>query len=103
MAMAFDCKFIETSSVLKHNVDELLVGMTKQIILRQAQDLGGSRGKVIDKYIFYLNQSFSSLLKVKENRYSSFKTLMRAKAALMSMFRKSSSKDLQSCDYLHVL
>ena len=53
MAMAFDCKFIETSSVLKHNVDELLVGMTKQIILRQAQDLGGSRGKVIDKYTYF--------------------------------------------------
>ena len=52
MAMAFDCKFIETSSVLKHNVDELLVGMTKQIILRQAQDLGRSSGKVIDKDIF---------------------------------------------------
>ena len=49
MAMAFDCKFIDTSCVLKHNVDELLVGMAKQILLRQAQDLGGSSRKVLWK------------------------------------------------------
>ena len=47
MAMAFDYKFIDTSCVLKHNVDELLVGMAKQILLRQAQDLGGSSRKVL--------------------------------------------------------
>ena len=46
MAMAFDSKFIDTSCVLKHNVDELLVGLTKQILLRQAQDIVGSREKV---------------------------------------------------------
>ena len=46
MAMAFDCKFIDTSCVLKHNVDELLVGMAKQILLRRGQDAGGSCGKV---------------------------------------------------------
>ena len=46
MAMAFDCKFIDTSCVLKHNVDELLVGTAKQILLRRAQDAGGSCEKV---------------------------------------------------------
>lgn len=48
MAMAFDSKFIDTSCVLKHNVDELLVGLTKQILLRQAPDIVGSREKVLN-------------------------------------------------------
>ena len=34
----FDCKFIETSVGLNHNVDELLVGVLKQILLRQEDD-----------------------------------------------------------------
>ena len=54
MAMAFDSKFIDTSCVLKHNVDELLVGLTKQILLRQAQDNPGSREKVYNLYNFIL-------------------------------------------------
>ena len=51
MAMAFDSKFIDTSCVLKHNVDELLVGLTKQILLRQAQDNAGSHEKVNNFFI----------------------------------------------------
>ena len=39
-ATCFDAKFIETSTVLKHNVDELLVGVTKQMFLRKEQDKG---------------------------------------------------------------
>ena len=35
LASSFDCKFIETSVGLNHNVDELLVGVLKQILLRQ--------------------------------------------------------------------
>ena len=35
-----DAKFIETSSALKHNVDELLVGATKQMLLRKDQEDG---------------------------------------------------------------
>ena len=53
MAMAFDSKFIDTSCVLKHNVDELLVGLTKQILLRQAQDIEGSREKVSNFSILF--------------------------------------------------
>lgn len=34
MACAHDCKFIETSSGIQHNVDELLVGTLKQCRLR---------------------------------------------------------------------
>ena len=61
MAMAFDSKFIDTSCVLKHNVDELLVGLTKQILLRQAQDIVGSRGKVLKS-----SSIFKSLIWVAE-------------------------------------
>ena len=39
-ATALDAKFIETSSALKHNVDELLVGVTKQMLLRKDQEDG---------------------------------------------------------------
>ncbi|XP_068118851.1 GTP-binding protein REM 1 [Hyperolius riggenbachi] len=34
-AVVFDCKFIETSAVLQHNVQELFEGMVRQIRLRQ--------------------------------------------------------------------
>ena len=34
LACSYSAKFIETSAGLKHNVDELLVGITKQILLR---------------------------------------------------------------------
>ena len=38
LASSFDCKFIETSVGLNHNVDELLVGVLKQILIRQEVD-----------------------------------------------------------------
>lgn len=38
-AAVFDCKFIETSAALQHNVDELFEGVVRQIRLRQ----GGKR------------------------------------------------------------
>ena len=34
LANCYDAKFIETSAGLEHNVDELLVGVLKQILLR---------------------------------------------------------------------
>lgn len=38
LATSRECKFIETSSGLNHNVDELLVGVLKQIRLRESRD-----------------------------------------------------------------
>ncbi|XP_057379954.1 pneumococcal serine-rich repeat protein-like [Daphnia carinata] len=38
LATEHDCKFIETSSGIQHNVDELLVGVLKQIRLREDLD-----------------------------------------------------------------
>lgn len=43
LATEHDCKFIETSSGIQHNVDELLVGVLKQIRLRE--DLSKKRRK----------------------------------------------------------
>ena len=40
LASSYEAKFIETSAGLKHNVDELLVGVLKQILLRQDPDPG---------------------------------------------------------------
>lgn len=37
-AASRDCKFIETSSGIQHNVDELLVGILKQCRLKETRD-----------------------------------------------------------------
>ncbi|XP_043842485.1 GTP-binding protein REM 1 isoform X2 [Dromiciops gliroides] len=43
-AMVFDCKFIETSAALQHNVTELFEGIVRQIRLRQlGREAGGPR------------------------------------------------------------
>ena len=46
LARSYDAKFIETSAGLKHNVDELLVGVLKQILLRQESSENPPRVKV---------------------------------------------------------
>lgn len=38
LAQSRDSKFIETSSGIQHNVDELLVGILKQIRLKETRD-----------------------------------------------------------------
>ena len=42
VAKAYDCKYTETSGALNHNVDELLVGILKQIRLKLAEKSKGS-------------------------------------------------------------
>lgn len=53
LATSRECKFIETSSGLKHNVDELLVGVLKQIRLRESRKKKlrrqGSKSKLMSK------------------------------------------------------
>ncbi|XP_053980370.1 uncharacterized protein LOC128877249 isoform X1 [Hylaeus volcanicus] len=53
LATSRECKFIETSSGMQHNVDELLVGVLKQIRLREMRDKKlkrqGSKGKILSK------------------------------------------------------
>jgi Rad/Gem-related GTP binding protein 1 len=48
VARTYDCKFIETSTVLNHNVDELLVGILRQIRLRAANQSKHSDSKSPD-------------------------------------------------------
>lgn len=45
LATQYECKFIETSVGINHNVDELLVGLLTQIRLKQATDKGARRGR----------------------------------------------------------
>ena len=47
LAMDHDCKFIETSSGIQHNVDELLVGVLKQIRLREDLDKKRRKKKLL--------------------------------------------------------
>ncbi|XP_078045545.1 uncharacterized protein LOC144474516 [Augochlora pura] len=53
IAASRECKFIETSSGIQHNVDELLVGVLKQIRLRETRDKKlkrqGSKRKALSK------------------------------------------------------
>jgi hypothetical protein len=42
VAKAYDCKYTETSGALNHNVDELLVGILKQIRLKLAEKSKGN-------------------------------------------------------------
>ena len=44
VASSYDCKYTETSGELNHNVDELLVGILKQIRLKLAEKVRYSSG-----------------------------------------------------------
>ncbi|CAH1778648.1 unnamed protein product [Owenia fusiformis] len=43
-AQTYDCKFIETSAVLNHQIDDLLAGIVKQIRLKRKKDGRKKRG-----------------------------------------------------------
>lgn len=96
MARSYDCKFIETSVGINHNVDELLVGILTQIRLkiqqamkprRNKSPLGSCMGKDNESPKKWRNSRLSASLKVKG-------LLGRVWA------RDSKSK---SCENLHVL
>ena len=54
LATSRDSKFIETSSGIQHNVDELLVGILKQIRLKENRDKKQARksGKQVSSNTF---------------------------------------------------
>lgn len=89
MATSRECKFIETSSGLKHNVDELLVGVLKQIRLRESREKKlrrqGSKSKLLSK----LHNSKTVL------------SLNLAREILNKMCLNDSKS--KSCENLHVL
>ncbi|CAH1111291.1 unnamed protein product [Psylliodes chrysocephalus] len=87
LAVARDCKFIETSSGIQHNVDELLVGILKQIRLRESRD------------------KKKSTLKKDNNKLHSSKTSLSlniAREILQKICLNDISKS-KSCENLHVL
>lgn len=84
LAVSRDCKFIETSSGIQHNVDELLVGILKQIRLRESRD----KKKVTTKN--KLHGSKTSL------------SLNIAREILQKICMNDISKS-KSCENLHVL
>lgn len=89
LAVARDCKFIETSSGIQHNVDELLVGILKQIRLRE------TREKKMNK----------SSLKKENNKLHGSKTSLSlniAREILQKICMNDISKS-KSCENLHVL
>ena len=89
LATSRECKFIETSSGIQHNVDELLVGILKQIRLRELRDRKlrrqGSKGKPVAK----LHGSKTAL------------SLNLARDILHKMCLNDSKS--KSCENLHVL
>jgi len=91
LASSFDAKFIETSAGLKHNVDELLVGVLKQILLRQDPDIAKAEQGLEIKH-------------TRGSSCSSLKTLKMARDILMKMCPYSTNRVLtKSCENLHVL
>jgi hypothetical protein len=86
LACAHDCKFIETSSGIQHNVDELLVGSLKQCRLRDEK----SRKEIkTNKSKNKLHSSRTSL------------SLHLAKEILGKLCLQNSKS--KSCENLHVL
>ncbi|WAR13265.1 RAD-like protein [Mya arenaria] len=74
-ADGYDCKYIETSAALNHRVDELLVGIHKQIMLKFQSVSGEDQNNHVTK------------LKTRKN---SFK---KTKRSLENIFLGSSGKD----------
>ncbi|KAF7405731.1 hypothetical protein HZH68_005100 [Vespula germanica] len=88
LATSRECKFIETSSGIKHNVDELLVGVLKQIRLRE------SREKKLRRQC---SKGKMSKLHASKTAHS----LNLAREILNKMCLKDSKS--KSCENLHVL
>lgn len=92
-ACRYRAKFIEVSVGIKHNVDELLVGILKQIRLKVAQ------GQLE-------NQSGNAASESSGHWYNKsgvvVRASMKAKQMLNSLFRREDSK-FKNCENLHVL
>ncbi|XP_069686192.1 GTP-binding protein GEM-like [Periplaneta americana] len=91
LAASRDCKFIETSSGIQHNVDELLVGILKQIRLRESREKKrqrrGSKGAKNNNARLHGSRTSLSLNIARE---------------ILSKMCMNDSKS-KSCENLHVL
>ncbi|XP_011315199.1 uncharacterized protein [Fopius arisanus] len=104
MATAYDCKFIETSVGINHNVDELLVGLLSQIRLKmenpeRTRDLFRKRSRK--------TRSRSPLSSCSENnspkkyRGSRTSASLKVRSLLGKVWARDSKS--KSCENLHVL
>lgn len=84
LAQSRDVKFIETSSGIQHNVDELLVGVLKQVRLKETRD----------------KKAANSASKMRNSR--THISLHMAKEILQKICLSDISKS-KSCENLHVL
>lgn len=91
IASSYDCKFIETSAGLNHNVDELLVGILTQIRLKEKQNAKRSKSRS-------RAQKYKGRAREKRSLTSGYEKAFGLLAKLLS--KNSLSK---SCGNLHVL
>lgn len=97
IACSYECKFIETSAAINHNVDELLVGMVSQIRLksRQKEELNNRPP------MKQLASPSTSPFKKGGSMKGSFRSSMKTKGLINRLLGKSGRS--KSCDNLHVL
>ena len=100
VASSFDCKYTETSGALNHNVDELLVGILKQIRLKLAEKVRFSCGGRRRRLPGNLSIPGSGNNKSPATRRKS--AGIRVRGILDKVLGNNSSKS-KSCDDLHVL
>ncbi|XP_031789421.1 probable serine/threonine-protein kinase nek3 isoform X3 [Nasonia vitripennis] len=104
MAISYDCKFIETSVGINHNVDELLVGLLTQIRLKLENP---ERNRDLFKRRNRRNRSRSPLGSCSENnspkkyRNSRTSTSLKVRNLLGKVWARDSKS--KSCENLHVL
>lgn len=96
MARSYDCKFIETSVGINHNVDELLVGILTQIRLKIQQSLKPRRNK--SPLGSCMGKDEKSPKKMRNTRLSAS---LRVKKLLDKVWARDSKS--KSCENLHVL
>ena len=97
MALSFEAKFIETSVGIQHNVDELLVGVLKQVRLRGEQaSMSGNNGK-------RSNKSNEEGDVEHRNKSSPLRTLQAARDILTRACLSSGKKRPMDCENLHIL
>ena len=100
LALSFDAKFIETSAGIQHNVDELLVGVLKQVRLRGEQASMSSNGGTSSKRS---NKSNDEGDVERRGLSSPLRTLQAARDILTRACLSSSKKRPMDCENLHIL
>lgn len=88
LATSHDCKFIETSSGINHNVDELLVGILSQIRLKLKRATGELQK--------------DSKKRGDKKKYKGSRTVSFRAKGLLNKFCNKDTKS-KSCENLHVL